>query len=162
MPYQVDLNSFNPIVPGQAPRNSTVFGGTDKFFTTLNNTMTGVAQVAGPYLSAGFSGSGAQAVNAAVSTLGGGGFSKGMIPPPPGSPWANNGGSMGNTGGGSIGGMGAGGDIQSQIDQMYTNNLSMLGFQQQIQNNSQQVQTISNVIKTSFDASINSIRNFKA
>src|SRR3989338_7073267 len=68
----VDITTFNPIVPGNNVPSQSVYGGSDKFFNTLNKTISEGSQLAGPWLQA-YNPTGSQVVNAAVSTFGGSG-----------------------------------------------------------------------------------------
>ena len=76
----VDITTFNPIVPGNNVPSQSVYGGSDKFFNTLNKTISEGSQLAGPWLQA-YNPTGSQVVNAAVSTFGGsgGGYGYGSI-----------------------------------------------------------------------------------
>jgi hypothetical protein len=63
---------------------------------------------------------------------------------------------------GGISGMGSPDQFQGQIDNMFNNNMMFLMIQTKVQNMSQQVQTVSNIMKADADSRLNAIRNFRS
>lgn len=63
---------------------------------------------------------------------------------------------------GAMGSSGNPGDVQSLVDQGQASNLQLLALQQQIQNDSQQFSTLSNVMRARFDTAKAAVSNIRA
>jgi len=94
---------------------------------------------------------GKQVIASAISATAGGFSGIGAPPPPPGVGGMD-----------AAGGMGGPMDFQGQINSMQQSNMQFLALQTQVNQNSQQFQSLSNIQKTKDDSNANAIRNFKA
>jgi hypothetical protein len=63
---------------------------------------------------------------------------------------------------GSTTGSAAGGDVQSMLQDGQASNLQLLALQQQIQNDSQQFSTVSNVMRAKYDTAKAAVSNIRA
>jgi hypothetical protein len=63
---------------------------------------------------------------------------------------------------GAMGGSGNPGDVQSLVNDGQASNLQLLALQQQIQNDSQQFSTLSNVMRARFDTAKAAVSNIRA
>ncbi len=68
----------------------------------------------------------------------------------------------GNVSAGGTGGSGNSGDIQSMLQDGQASNLQLLALQQQIQSESQQFSTVSNVMRAKYDTAKAAVSNIRA
>ncbi|HVY40485.1 MAG TPA: hypothetical protein VHM31_21250 [Polyangia bacterium] len=71
-------------------------------------------------------------------------------------------GALGGSGTGSGSGSATSGDVQSLVNDGQASNLQLLALQQQIQNDSQQFSTLSNVMRARFDTAKAAVSNIRA
>jgi len=145
---------------------STVFGGTSSPAGGMYGSQS--AMTSSP---SGFGGS-TGSLRLGMTGPGGGSTGSSAIlppPPPPPPPPSSFGGlsSFGTsmpstTTAGGLSGMGSPDQFQGQIDNMFNNNMMFLMIQTKVQNMSQQVQTVSNIMKADADSRLNAIRNFRS
>lgn len=173
--FQVESSStYNSVNPGnlRQTRSHEVYGSKfDSFLGGVGTMVDAFGPMAVTGLQLAGKNKGAHVTAAAISgfqqagssVIGKGMGFPGQAPGYPGGAGGAPGMAPGYSGGGfgsTVGGMGQG-DIQSQISSMFTNNMVYLGYQTQVQQNSQLFMTLSNTIKASYDAQTNTIRNFR-